>query len=92
MQTTDQSRAKQELQARQIEMLAVDELEISCRYRDHEINVSCDFDGDDWYIQVWAPCGRMAYDGWWADSAGKCAEEAVLEALAGALLREKGGE
>ncbi|NHR06676.1 hypothetical protein HA052_15920 [Chromobacterium haemolyticum] len=92
MQTTDQSRAKQELQARLIEMTAVDEHEVSCLYRDHEILVSRDFEGDDWYIQVFAPCGRMAYDGWWHCSTDKSAEEAVLEALTGALLREKGGE
>lgn len=92
MQATDHNLAKQELQALPIEMLAVDEREISCRYLDHEINVSRDFDGDDWYILVWDPCGRMAYDGWWADSASKCAEEAVIEALTGALLREKGGK
>lgn len=92
MQTTDQERAKQELQALQVEILAVDELEIGCLYRDHEILVSRDFDGDEWYIRVWAPSGRMAYDGWWEDSSNKCAEEAVLEALTGALLREKGRE
>ncbi|MDH0342876.1 hypothetical protein [Chromobacterium haemolyticum] len=92
MQTTDQNRAKLELQALPIEMIAVDELQIDCRYLDHEINVSRDFDCDDWYIQVFAPCGRMAYDGWWEDSGDKCAEEAVLEAMAGALLREKVGE
>lgn len=92
MQTTDQNRAKLKLQTLPIEMIAVDELQIDCRYRDHEISVSRDCYGDDWYIQVWAPCGRMAYDGWWEDSGDKCSEEAVLEAMAGALLREKGGE
>ncbi|KMN48740.1 hypothetical protein VL04_17360 [Chromobacterium violaceum] len=88
--TTDQLFARQTLQELQIEMVAVDDREIYCRYFDHEINISRDTNDEDWYIRVYSPTGMMDYDGWRDDSANKSAEEAVIEALDGALLHEKG--
>lgn len=41
-----------------------------------------------WYIRVTAPDGCYIYDGRWADSASKSAEEAVSEAFHGAMLLE----
>ncbi|ARK86063.1 hypothetical protein BOC42_00410 [Burkholderia pseudomallei] len=43
---------------------------------------------DDWYIRVTAPDGCYIYDGWWADSGSKSAEDAIAEAFDGACLLE----
>lgn len=39
-----------------------------------------------WYIIVTAPNGCHAYNGWWRDSAGRTADEAIAEAKRGAML------
>ncbi len=57
------------------------------RYRQHDIELSRENRGDDWYITVRCDDGCYLYDGWWRDSAGKPQREAVLEAIRGACLR-----
>jgi hypothetical protein len=52
----------------------------------HLIQVARESVADDWYIIVTAPCGRLAYDGWWRDSAGKLVREAIAEAKRGAMI------
>lgn len=44
----------------------------------------------DWYIQVVAPDGCYAYDGWWKDSSAKPIREVVAEAFHGARLEWDG--
>ena len=56
------------------------------RFKGHEIICTKDAPSKNWYIQVTAPNGIRAYDGWWADSAGKSAAEAIHEAKRGAML------
>lgn len=55
------------------------------RYRKHDIHLNRK-PGRNWYIQVIAPDGQYAYDGFWRDSEGKSIKEAALEALNGACL------
>lgn len=55
-------------------------------YRKHQILLTRDSDGGDWYIQVIAPNGCYSYDGWWRDSACKTAAQALEEAKRGAML------
>lgn len=55
-------------------------------YKNHLINFSRENRNSDWYIWVYCPDGRLAYDGYWRDSAGKTIRQATLEALRGAMI------
>jgi predicted RNase H-like HicB family nuclease len=60
--------------------------EIFTRFKNHDITIQRDGDDTNWYIRVRAPNGLYAYDGYWLNSAGKSAKEALQEAKEGALL------
>jgi uncharacterized protein (DUF2461 family) len=55
-------------------------------YKKHAIYIFRDQDTGDWYIQVVAPNGTFAYDGWWASSEDKTIDQAIAEAKDGAQL------
>lgn len=58
-------------------------------YKDHHIEIERDGHDDDWYIIVTAPCGMRDYDGWWTGSGDRPLDDAIEEALAGAMLIEE---
>lgn len=69
--------------------VSIDEPDEVCAYWcQHFISVELEPMGD-WYIRVNAPDGCYIYDGWWAESGSKTAEEAVAEAFDGACLLEE---
>ena len=55
-------------------------------YKKHQIHCSRENETSNWYIWVYAPCGSLAYDGYWRDSAGKTIREAAEEAIRGAMI------
>lgn len=55
-------------------------------YKRHQIHLEKESPCKDWYIQVVAPDGCYAYDGWWRDSADKTEHEASAEAKRGARI------
>lgn len=56
------------------------------QFKGHGIYIERDHPSVNWYIIVKAPDGCNAYDGWWLDSEGKPVDDAVKEALRGAML------
>lgn len=60
--------------------------EFQGRYKGHDLDLMRDGRFSRWYIRVRDPRGCYAYDGWWAESAGKSLDEAIEEALKGACL------
>ncbi len=59
-------------------------------YKGCDIHVWRDDPEDDWYIQV-TPFGKsMLYDGAWHNSSDKAMDEAIVEALDGAMLNPRG--
>lgn len=60
--------------------------EIYLHENGHTIELTRDSVRDDWYIVVIFPDGTFGYDGWWRDSAGRTASEALEEAKHGAQL------
>lgn len=59
------------------------------RYKDHDIDLWREAHGKNWYIQVFAPSGRRACDGYWLNSSGKSIDEAIEEACVGACLWQR---
>lgn len=63
--------------------------EIFTRFKGHDIVLQRDSDEKSWYIRVRGADGLYVYDGYWRDSAGKTAKEALYEAKVGAMLIPK---
>ena len=63
-----------------------EEEEHNFTFRRHSITLTKDAPDRNWYIVVRDPSGRMCYDGWWHESAGKTWREALEEAKRGACL------
>lgn len=56
-------------------------------YDGHDIELWRDKDHDgDFYIIVTAPSGVYEYDGWWDDSLDATVDDAIKEAIQGAML------
>lgn len=55
-------------------------------FKGHMLHISRENRRELWYIWVYAPCGSLAYDGYWRDSVGKTIREATLEAIRGAMI------
>ena len=63
--------------------------EIYTRFKGHDITIQRDSDDKNWYIRVRGPDGLHKYDGYWSESVGKTAKEALYEAKVGAMLIPK---
>lgn len=55
-------------------------------YKGHRIHCSRENEQSNWYIWVYVPDGRLAYDGYWRDSESKTIREAAEEAIRGACI------
>jgi predicted RNase H-like HicB family nuclease len=60
--------------------------EFSYTFRNHNILLTRDEVDRNWYVQVIAPTGCYACDGYWLNSAGKTLKEALQYAKEGAML------
>ncbi|CAL8476425.1 hypothetical protein [Caballeronia sp. S22] len=69
-------------------MFAEEPDNVSGYWRDYFIWVTKDKATDDWYLRVNHPDGCYLVDGWWKDSAGCSAADAVARAFKGACLLE----
>lgn len=55
-------------------------------FKGHDIMLQRDGNDKNWYIRVRGADGLYKYDGYWRDSVGKSAKEALHEAKVGAML------
>ena len=62
------------------------------RYNLHDIGIERDTTNQLFYIIVTHPSGVYDYDGWWEDSEEMTIEEAVVEAIRGAMIDEEAVE
>ena len=49
-------------------------------------NIEREYAADVWYIQVWPEEESFSYDGYWRDSEGEPLENAIREAIEGAMV------
>lgn len=61
------------------------DLSFQGKYKGHYIVITRDKSDEDWYITVSSDEG-YAYDGWWQDSAEATINQAIQEAIEGAML------